>query len=621
MGAYKNEIERFVYEKCYKRIWEKVSLFVAEHPYQLDLTYSRVKYPDAAVLGDMILEYTTNIRVNEDHLLFDAVVSCTINLTGESDRGSTYCDISQWLDISCDAVITDKLDALEVVSVSRYTGNHVHKEDGQVTSKNIVPIIYGKDLEDEATAFLEQFYPQALITPMAVPIAEIASKMGLEIFQGYRISDDFSIFGQICFSAGEVEVYDLFKCNKSTLSVQRGTILIDACTFWERNLGCVNNTIAHEVYHWYKHRMYAAIKHILNGSKVIACRCPSSMTYPSEKGKWTDEQFMEWQANNMAPRILMPIKPFQSKVRELYDNYDYANTPLKIQVIICVADELAEFYGVSRQSALIRMIETGFKEAAGAYHYSSGHHCYINREDAFYAYSNDPEFRDLIDSGLFRYVDGYFVIDDSAYIECDESGNYSLTDYAWSHLEECTLQFTSKKIDRTDGHRHLPIGIMHHDNPEYELSKFDSKLNSAVISEAIEKKRQEFERQKASRKVLFGESKTCWQLMYEIIESKGMSKSHFCSATGLGEEVYRKAQKNHDTTPNMRTIIAFARGLDLGIEVTEKLLQSAGHAFNDSDEHQALRFCITNFSGCPLEECNEFLISYGYAPLGTQQRA
>ncbi len=294
---------------------------------------------------------------------------------------------------------------------------------------------------------------------------------------------------------------------------------------------------------------------------------------------------------------------------------------MKIQVTICIADELAEFYGVSRQSALIRMIETGFKGAAGAYHYNSGYHFCINREDAFYAYSNDPEFRKLIDSGLFRYVDGYFVIDDSAYIECDKSGNYSLTNYAWSHLEKCTIQFTSKKINHTDGHKHLPIGIMHHKNSEYELSKFDSRQNSVVISEAIEKKRQEFERQKADRKIVCGEAKTCWQLMYEIIESKGMSKSHFCSATGLGEEVYRKAKKNNDTTPNLRTIVAFACGLDLGIEVTERLLQSAGHAFNDSDEHQTLKFCITSFSGCSLEECNEFLISYGYAPLGTQQRA
>lgn len=621
LGAYNNEIERFIYERCYKRIWESVQLFITAHPYQLDLTYSRIKYPESALLEDMILEFTKNVRIDEDQLLFDAVVSCTINLTGGTYKGNAYCDISQWFEISCVAIITDKLESFNASSIIVYTGNRQSKEDGQAASKNIVPIIRKVDLEDEATTFLEKYCPEALEKPMAVPIISIAESMGLEIYQGYRITDDFSIFGQICFSDGDAEVYDLFNCIKSTLHVRRGTILIDACTFWERNLGCVNNTIAHEVYHWYKHRMYATIKQILSGSKMIACRCPASMVYPSEKGKWTDEQYMEWQANNLAPRILMPISPFQAKVRELYERYDYNNTPLKIQVLTCIADELAEFYGVSRQSALIRMIETGFKEAAGAYHYSSGHHCYINREDAFHAYSNDSEFRKLIDSGLFRYVDGYYVIDDAAYIECDDSGNYSLTDYAWANLDKCALQFTWKKISRFDGHKHLPIAIMHHENSEYELSGFDSEQNSTVISDAVERKRQEFERQKAVRKITFGETKTCWQLIYEIIESKGMSKSHFCSATGLGEEVYRKAQKNHDTTPNMRTIIAFARGLDLGIEVTEKLLQSAGHAFNDSDEHQALRFCITHFSGCPLEECNEFLISYGYAPLGTQQRA
>ena len=97
---------------------KKVSLFVAEHPYQFDLAYLRVKYPDAAVLGDMILEYTTNICVKEDYLLFDAAVSRTINYTEESCGGNAYCDISQWLVVSCDAVIADKVEALDIVSVS-----------------------------------------------------------------------------------------------------------------------------------------------------------------------------------------------------------------------------------------------------------------------------------------------------------------------------------------------------------------------------------------------------------------------------------------------------------------------------------------------------------------------
>lgn len=197
----------------------------------------------------MILEFTKNVRIDEDQLLFDAVVSCTINLTGGTYKGNAYCDISQWFEISCVAIITDKLESFNASSIIVYTGNRQSKEDGQAASKNIVPIIRKVDLEDEATTFLEKYCPEALEKPMAVPIISIAESMGLEIYQGYRITDDFSIFGQICFSDGDAEVYDLFNCIKSTLHVRRGTILIDACTFWERNLGCVNNTIAHEVYH------------------------------------------------------------------------------------------------------------------------------------------------------------------------------------------------------------------------------------------------------------------------------------------------------------------------------------------------------------------------------------
>lgn len=106
---------------------------------------------------------------------------------------------------------------------------------------------------------MSEFYPDALIAPVRVPIADIAENMGLNIIQGKCITDDFSIFGEICFSAGQVQVYDLFKSHQQSIDVKRGTILIDALTFWERNIGCVNNTIAHEVYHWYKHRMVKQI--------------------------------------------------------------------------------------------------------------------------------------------------------------------------------------------------------------------------------------------------------------------------------------------------------------------------------------------------------------------------
>ena len=623
MGNYRDEIERFIYEICYKPIWTAVSEYISQHLSLLDLTHSRIKYPDSAFLEDMLLEFTKNIRIDGDSLLFDAVVSCTVNLTEVNYRGYASCDLSQWLLISCEAVIKDRLESLTIVSVQQYTPGLRRPSSGQAVSKNIVPILYKKDLEDEATAFLEQYCPEALEKPMPVPITEIAETMGLAIIEGHRITDDFSIFGEIYFSPGKADVYDLFQCTIQELDVQRGTILIDAYTYWERNLGCVKNTIAHEVYHWYKHRMYAAIRHILYGKDYVACRCPSNMVYPGKDDEWTDEQRMEWQANSMAPRILMPLRTFQMKVDELYKQYDYANSPLKIAVLTCIADDLAKFYGVSRQSALIRMMETGYREAASVYEYDSDspYHNYVSQSDAFYAYCSDPVFRNLVDSGLFRYINGYFVIDDEQFVTKDDDGAYSLTDYAWSHLAECTLQFSWQTVRLSPTEKRFPFEVFHRANTDRKVSKYDADQSSGVIkmSEELRQKREEFERQNAVRHIT-SPKKTCWELIFEILKARGMSKTHFCSATGLGEEVYRKAEKNIDTRPSMRTIVAIARGLDLDIGTAEKLMQLAGHAFDDSDEHQALKFCITGFPGGSVEDANEFLESYQFKPLGTQER-
>ena len=114
--------------------------------------------------------------------------------------------------------------------------------------------------------------------------------------------------------------------------------------------------------------------------------------------------------------------------------------------------------------------------------------------------------------------------------------------------------------------------------------------------------------------------KSCWQMLHDIIQALGLSKPHFCNLTGLDEVYYRRAETNPDTKPSKRAIVAVACGLDIDLDTTNKLLQLAGHAFEDSDEDNALKFCITGFVGQPIDEANEFLSSYGYAPLGTQQR-
>jgi hypothetical protein len=577
------------------------------------------------MLLDMMLEYTNNISIDEDTLHFDAIISCTIELQQNDDyKGTLTGETSQWIIASCEATITDKLDRLKITDVHTWTKGKKPVASGISASNNIVPVLYKKDLDAEATAFLEKYCPQALLEPMPVPIEKIATEeLHLTVLQGHRITDDFSIFGQICFSKGKVLVRDIFKCSETEMDVNRGTILIDAYTFWERNKGCANNTLAHEVYHWHRHRLYAAIKQILRNEKFIAHRCPSNMSYPSEYEEWTDEQRMEWQANNMAPRILMPIQTFKIKVDELYQKYNYDDNTLKAAVLTCIADELAKFYGVSRQSALIRMKETGYPEAQLVLQQleEQENHAYISREDVFYEYSTNESFRELLDSGKFKYVDGYIIINDKKYIQKDESGKYTLTKYAWDNLEECTISFTWKRIKHSAAKGHLPEEILHRANDEQEVSTYDKKQNTSVtkLSDELQKKRSRFEINEGIHNISTN-GKTCWEYIFDIINYKGLSKVHFCNLTGLGEEVYRKAEKNIKTDPSVRTIVAIACGLDLDIETAEKMLSLAGRSLRESDEDRALKFCITGFAGQSIEERNDFLESYGYKTLGTKER-
>lgn len=625
MSKAQNEIEEFIYNICYRPIWESVNNYIASHPTTLNLSMSRIKYPDTAMLLDMLLEYATHIRIDEDSLFFDAILSCTIELQQFDEyRGDMSGEISQWLIASCEAVITDKLESLTVSSVKPWSKDTKPSSTGVAASKSIVPIISRKDFDKEATTFLEKYYPEALEEPLRVPIEDIAKeKLGLNVIQGYRITDDFTIFGQICFSPGTVKIYDLFKTSEKEQEVPRGTILIDAYTYWQRNSGCVNNTIAHEVYHWHRHRLYAAIKHILRNEKFIACRCPAEMSYPGEKEEWTDEQRMEWQANNLAPRILMPIHTFKFKVDELYKQYDYENNPLKIAVLTCIADELASFYSVSRQSALIRMTETGYPEARSVLQAinEKDWHTYVSREDVFYEYSTNAEFHALLDSGHFKYIDGYVVINDEKYIQLDENGAATLTDYAWENLDECCLSFGWQRIRRASAKEVLPQIIFHRDNDEQDISKYDSKQNASVVelSKELQKKRKYFEQNEKIHK-LSTVDKNCWTYIYEIITIKGTSKPHFCDLTGLGEENYRKAEKGLSNKPTVRTIVAIGVGLALDIDTVDNMLKLAGRSFMDNPEDRALKFCITGLSGHPIEDCNDFLESLGYEPLGTKER-
>lgn len=230
-----------------------------------------------------------------------------------------------------------------------------------ISLASLAPRISKAEFEGEANAFLQQYYPEALQTPMAVPIEYVARhRMGLRVVER-RLTEDFSVLGQMCFTSGLAEIYDKENDEYKEAKVRYGTMIIDPDTINKRNDGCRNNTIAHECFHWHKHRDYHIATSIHPDKMVVERRCRYDEKPESTQPQWTDEDWVEWQARGIAPRILMPFNQLNTMVDKFYVEY-FTHRAIHRKwhsvhgwTVSC----LAEFFKVSKQSAAIRLEESG----------------------------------------------------------------------------------------------------------------------------------------------------------------------------------------------------------------------------------------------------------------------
>ena len=240
-------------------------------------------------------------------------------------------------------------------------------------------------------------------------------------------------------------------------NAKRGTVLIDPRVYYERTLGTVNFTIAHECFHWYRHQPYHALMKMLGANdelgKIIQCSIGSNA---KDSEKWKAVDWMEWQANGVAPHILMPTNTAKIKISELIEKYHIHFDGTDGYQIEEMISELADFYGLSKQAVKMRIREMGFAKVDGAFTYVNGQYVNpfsfdssaltdnqsftISSADLFKAYCLNKDFRKAIDTGKFVYVEGHVCLDDEKYIIHSE-GRVKLTQYALSHMDECCLAF------------------------------------------------------------------------------------------------------------------------------------------------------------------------------------
>lgn len=230
--------------------------------------------------------------------------------------------------------------------------------------KSGLPIICKSEFDDLAEQILEKYMPDVLEFPKAVDIRYLAENcIVVDILEEDLCLDN--LLGFITFADMVIPI-----SGDKNIKVTEGTIILDISL--HQKITRWRFTVAHELAHWILHRAYhCGDKRVYNfrvqGYSYIACR-----TDKSELGKKnprvakTDDEWAEWQADNLAAALLMPKTTFIYAARQILCKYGFEELLLisgkDVNKGMQVVRELADIFQVSMRAVRIRMRTFGMYE-------------------------------------------------------------------------------------------------------------------------------------------------------------------------------------------------------------------------------------------------------------------
>lgn len=462
----------------------------------------------------------------------------------------------------------------------------------------------------------------------------LAERMGLKV-SVREISKDASVFGELCFYDTETELYDSKTGNMIKATIPGRTVFVDPRNYLLRNLGSVNNTIVHECVHWDKHRKVFALERLFNaGATKIKCQVVGGIK-DNKTRNMTD--WMEWQANALAPRIQMPLTCFRRKavevIKALKAQCDSAEL---IDLLGPAIDTLATFFCVSRCAAKIRMIDAGYKEAIGVFTYIDGHyvrpHCFkeyaistaqsysVSIKDVVIERLVNPRFSELIANGDYIFVDNHMCFNSPEYITVDDDGQLSLTEYARLHIDECCLAFNLEAQNLNS------YGEVYY--TECVLFR-DADSNVQFIAHFADDNNGVKENQQESIRAYKNDVLTLRKSLMEsfteafdaVVRWSDMTEEKLAERAEIDVRTLQRLRTDPDQNPTIETLMLLCIAMQLPPMISRALLSKAGLSLKANERDFMYGFLLEGYYTHSVEDCDKVLIEQGIKPLSKSTRA
>ena len=526
----------------------------------------------------------TKHDVDEQNLYFDVILDCSL----------IESEVEKPIEMVVDAFF-DLDEAFKVVHTRCACPTWKNFKSKAVLPDNLVPVITKKELDSFAVRMINALYPRASEYAVPISINQVTRRLGLTIMDA-QLDTDGDILGKIFFEDASTIILDHVTGIMHIVPVLAGTILVNTPVGKTLDERIRNNTILHECVHWILHRPAFLLAKLWNQEcSAIACR----RQIGNAPRIWTDIDRMEWQANALAPRMLMPDWATRFIASGWLRKYSRLSPILQMEKTI---DRLSQHFNVSRQLVKIRMEELGYEGARTAFSFYDKRQHTISFENATKELARNESFRETLASGVYAYVDNCFVIRDGKFIYRDDLGNLHLTQYAKAHMAECCLAFAARRINRA-----TQYGML-----RYHVEDETFINGSAIDAEAFSKQTQTVIGIVEKLPSSFSET-LCAHMKRKRVTVEQLAEYSMQDVRTISR--YRNSPYPGIT---LSGVVALCIALKLHPILAEDLIRKAGYVLIASPEHGAYRMLILTMTNSSIAECNEFLATMGIKPLGRE---
>lgn len=609
----KNKLTEFIYNNYYDKLQKRIQNFCYQNKKEIENKCYRV-----TILNLWIDElYFKSIYTNTDgkgNISFNIIICPEI---GYEYKSKDYIEDNSmnkiWLDIYCEASLAKELKDFKVLNVDFYNGKN-YKD--QPLSNSFVPLIKAEKLDEYATKILEKYQPDCINYPKHIDIKKIISEMGFNLKKRhFPLENGEKVYGRTYFE----ETEDTFIDNEGKEYkeiIPSKTIILDLlANKWEAQY-FLNGSAAHEIIHAFYHEDTYKLNKIIGDN-----------TYLNGTHAW-----MEYQANALAPLLLMPLKAFSIKANEEYKQLTgIYSEPLDVYEPLI--ESLSNFFHATKYAVKKRLINIGFYQVQGIsnwmdgnllrnYSFSKGallpsETFTLSIYDFKKLYDTNQKIFELVISGQLVFAENHLVINDSKYVTV-HNGQLLLTDYALKHLDECAYKFklifssslpyskSGQIIDYLNKKKPSNSSLV----PEQSQNE-NFKKNLKLHNDPVVAKRRELNS-------LWSRCSSIGEVLKATMKYFDIKGKELENEADVDYRTIMRYCNDEITSPNKRTVIAFSLGMKLDPMTSSLFLNYMGVSLSktSSNEEDTILESILVFDyELGVKHANEKLLDLGLEPL------